>query len=203
MSCYKNFEECVLNQYSCSQHRKPSQMLPKYVCGWTKYPSTTSKNSNQPGCTNLDAGIDDDVFGSVAVVVLLAMGIVQVVVEVCSLFASFFAAAALWCQRGCFCYRCVALLFIFNLFPCQCASKKYSHRILPFCPGGISLALHWQLLLDCCCFFSRIVGWLLLLIFYLFSPVRLKIFSHIILLPGWHCISIVLARKHFKKKKKK
>jgi len=58
----------------------------------------------------LDAGIDDDVFGSVAVVVLLAMGIVQVV-EVCSLFASFFAAAALWCQRGCFCYRCVALLF--------------------------------------------------------------------------------------------
>jgi len=57
------------------------------MCGWTKYPATTSKNSNQPGCTNLDAGIDNDVFQLVNVVVLLMMGIVQVV-EGSSLFAS-------------------------------------------------------------------------------------------------------------------
>jgi len=48
-----------------------------------------------------------------------------------------------------------SLLFIFNLFlivPCWCASKNLSHNP-SCCPGGIALALHLQLLVDCCCFF--------------------------------------------------
>jgi len=36
------------------------------------------------------------------------------------------------------------LLFIFNLSPLLVCIKKFSHRILCFCLGGIAVALHWH-----------------------------------------------------------